>query len=151
MRFEVLGPVRAWRNDDEVELGPPQQRAVLAILLVQGGTPVSADQLVTAVWGGAAPPAAIGMVRSYVSRLRRVLDAGVIESVGGGYAVRTSNLDLAEFQRLLGVARAARRSGEWNAAADGLRRALGLWHGCRCPACPASTPRPNGFSSPRHG
>jgi len=132
LRFEVLGPVRAWRGDgvtEEIELGPPQQRAVLAILLSQGGTPVSPDQLVAAVWGGAAPAGAIGMVRSYVSRLRRVLDAGVIESVGGGYAVRGPNLDVAEFERLAGVARDARRSGDWTAAIDALRRALGLWHG----------------------
>lgn len=78
VRFEVLGPVRAWRGDVELELGPPRQRAALAILLLQEGTPMSPSQLVTALWGGAEPRAAIGMVRSYVSRLRH---AGVpIES-----------------------------------------------------------------------
>ncbi|MCT9934471.1 NB-ARC domain-containing protein [Planotetraspora sp. A-T 1434] len=133
LRFELLGPVRAWRGDVEIDLGSPQQRAILAILLLQAGTPASADQLVTAIWGGAPPPAAIGMVRSYVSRLRRVLDPGhpaaVIESVGGGYAVRAEELDLTEFQRQLGVAREARRAGDAPAAATALRTALDLWHG----------------------
>ena len=79
LRFEVLGPVRAWRGDVEVELGPPQQRAALAVLLLQEGTPLSPSQLVSALWSGAEPRAAVGMVRSYVSRLRQ---AGVeIESV----------------------------------------------------------------------
>ncbi|MEZ0071270.1 BTAD domain-containing putative transcriptional regulator [Planotetraspora sp. GP83] len=133
LRFELLGPVRAWRGDVEIELGSPQQRAILAILLLQAGTPASADQLVTAIWGGAPPPAAIGMVRSYVSRLRRVLDPGhpatVIESLGGGYAVRAEELDLTEFHRQLGVAREARRAGDAPAAATALRTALDLWHG----------------------
>ncbi|MFC4533653.1 AfsR/SARP family transcriptional regulator [Sphaerisporangium dianthi] len=133
LRFEVLGPVRAWRGDDEIELGSPQQRAILAILLLQAGLPASPDQLIAAIWGGAAPRAAVGVVRSYVSRLRRVLDPGrpaaVIESVGGGYALRTEHLDLTEFQRHLGVARESRRAGDAPAAAAALRAALSLWHG----------------------
>ncbi|MGK3206915.1 BTAD domain-containing putative transcriptional regulator [Amycolatopsis sp. MEPSY49] len=111
VRFEVLGPVRAWRGDVELELGPPRQRAALAVLLLQEGTPLSPSQLVTALWGGAEPRAAVGMVRSYVSRLRH---AGVpIESVGGGYAIRTGTSDVAEFERLL----------------SSPRDALALWHG----------------------
>ncbi|WP_086676980.1 AfsR/SARP family transcriptional regulator [Amycolatopsis pretoriensis] len=111
VRFEVLGPVRAWRGDVEIELGPPRQRAALAVLLLQEGTPLSPSQLVTALWGGAEPRAAVGMVRSYVSRLRQ---AGVpIESLGGGYAIRTGTLDVTEFERLL----------------PSPRDALELWHG----------------------
>lgn len=116
MRFEVLGPVRAWRGDAEIELGPPQQRAALAVLLLQEGTPLSPSQLVSALWSGAEPRAAVGMVRSYVSRLRH---AGVpIESAGGGYAIRPASLDVTEFQRLLSSGRP-----------DSLRKALRLWHG----------------------
>ncbi|WP_276328930.1 AfsR/SARP family transcriptional regulator, partial [Amycolatopsis lexingtonensis] len=121
MRYELLGPVRAWRDDVEVELGPPQQRAALAVLLLQGGTPLSPSQLVSALWSGAEPRAAIGMVRSYVSRLRH---AGVpIVSSAGGYALTAPALDLTEFQRLLAAARAGAP------AAPTLRQALALWHG----------------------
>ncbi|WP_290050101.1 AfsR/SARP family transcriptional regulator [Amycolatopsis solani] len=120
MRYELLGPVRAWQDDVEIELGPPQQRAALAVLLLQDGTPLSPSQLVSALWSGAEPRAAIGMVRSYVSRLRH---AGVpIESSAGGYALRAPALDSKEFQRLLASARAG-------APASALREALALWQG----------------------
>jgi DNA-binding SARP family transcriptional activator len=126
LRFEVLGPVRAWRGDGEIELGSPQQRAILAVLLLQAGTPASPDQLVTALWSGAAPRAAIGMIRSYVSRLRHVLGPEVIRSVGGGYVLPTRDLDLdlAEFERQRGLAREAS-----DTPATALRAALDQWHG----------------------
>jgi DNA-binding SARP family transcriptional activator len=133
LRFEVLGPVRAWRGDREIDLGSPQQRAILAILLLQEGAPASPDRLIAAIWGDAAPRAAVGMIRSYVSRLRHVLNPGnsaaVIESAGGGYVLRAADLDLTEFQRRLGTAREARRAGDAPAAAAALRAALGRWHG----------------------
>ena len=34
VRFSVLGPLRAWRGDAEIDCGPPAQRKVLALLLV---------------------------------------------------------------------------------------------------------------------
>ncbi|WP_326952234.1 AfsR/SARP family transcriptional regulator [Amycolatopsis sp. NBC_01286] len=119
VRFEVLGPVRAWRGDVELELGPPQQRAALAVLLLQDGTSLSPAQLVEALWGGAEPRAATGMVRSYISRLRHALEPDTpIKSIGGGYAIIAPTLDLTEFQHLLTTGDAA-----------SLRAALDLWHG----------------------
>ncbi|WP_442875554.1 AfsR/SARP family transcriptional regulator [Amycolatopsis sp. NBC_00348] len=115
----MLGPVRAWRGDVELELGPPQQRAALAVLLLQGGTSLSPAQLVEALWGGAEPRAATGMVRSYISRLRHALEPDTpIKSIGGGYAIIAPTLDLTEFQHLLTTGDAA-----------SLRAALDLWHG----------------------
>ena len=126
LRFEVLGPVRAWQGDTELELGTPQQRAILGVLLLRAGMPASPDQLIAAVWGPAAPRAAVGMIRSYVSRLRRVLPADVITSVGGGYALRAAHLDATEFSTLLDQ---ARRADDPAASATALRTALNLWRG----------------------
>src|SRR6516225_7922316 len=35
VRFSLLGPMRAWRGPAEVDLGPNQQRAIVALLLVR--------------------------------------------------------------------------------------------------------------------
>ncbi len=126
LRFEVLGPVRAWRGAQEVELGSPQQRAILAIMLLRDGGTVTPDELIRAIWGESAPRAAIGMIRSYVSRLRRVLDSDSIDSVAGGYAMPGGSVDIAEFQRLVAAARSAGRVADKAAA---LRSALELWKG----------------------
>lgn len=125
LRFEVLGPVRAWLDEVELDLGTPQQRAILGILLLGGGKPASPEQLINAVWGPAAPRAAVNVIRSYVSRLRRVLPKDVITSVGGGYALRPANLDLTEFLHRIEKARDA----DPHTAARELRAALDLWRG----------------------
>jgi DNA-binding SARP family transcriptional activator len=124
LRFDLLGPVRAWRGDTEVDLGSPQQRAILALLLLHDGTAVSPDQLISATWGIDAPRAANGMIRSYVSRLRSALGP-VIQSVTHGYALPAASVDLTDFQRLVSAARTA----ETQERAAGLRAALALWKG----------------------
>lgn len=135
LRFEILGPVRAWRGDHEIDLGSPQQRGLLAALLLREGAAVTRDQLTTALWGDEAPPGAWATIRTYVSRLRRAMAgtgaAPVIVSVGGGYAVPAvaGASDLAEFQALLVAAREAGLAGDREGEADRLCAALRLWKG----------------------
>lgn len=138
--FTLLGPVRAWRGPVEVDLGSPQQRAALAVLLLREGAQASVDELIDAVWGTEAPRSAEKAVRTYVYRLRRALqpDAAdavatppVIETVGNGYVMRVSadECDLMSFRHELAQAEAARRAGDLGAAAAHLRSALALWQG----------------------
>ncbi|MFI6758961.1 BTAD domain-containing putative transcriptional regulator [Micromonospora sp. NPDC050417] len=135
LRLAVLGPVRAWRNGREIDLGSPQQRAVLAILLLSDGVQVSPETLVDGVWGDDPPRTAVGTVRTYVYRLRKVLGGDgsplAIESVAGGYVVRVPPevLDLGMFRHRASQAREARRAGDLARAATELRDALNLWQG----------------------
>jgi DNA-binding SARP family transcriptional activator len=76
LTFVLLGAVRGWRDGRELDLGQPQQRVALVVLLLQVGRPVSVDAIVQAVWGDAAPASARGVIHGYVHRLRRVLAAG---------------------------------------------------------------------------
>jgi DNA-binding SARP family transcriptional activator len=139
LRFAVLGPLRGWSDETELELGSPQQSATLAALLVRGGDPATVGQLVDAVWGDAPPRTAVGTLRTYISRLRRVLrsgggersDAVRLDSVGDGYGLHLPDgaLDLVGFERVVAAAQADRAAGNLLAAAYRLRRALQMWCG----------------------
>ncbi|MEU6331909.1 BTAD domain-containing putative transcriptional regulator [Streptomyces sp. NPDC047049] len=139
LRFQVLGPVRAWRGDRPLDLGPAQQRALLAVLLLHGGRPVSLTQLVDALWGERPPPRAVGTLRTYVSRLRGLLEpdrqprrpARLLVSSSGGYALRVAGeaLDAAAFEERLVTARRLRGAGDTAGACVQLRDALALPEG----------------------
>ncbi|MFC8221791.1 BTAD domain-containing putative transcriptional regulator [Streptomyces sp. NPDC057362] len=132
LRFGVLGPVRAWRGEETLATGSPQQRALLAALLLREGRTATAAELIDALWGEKPPSQALAAVRTYASRLRKVLDPGVLVSESGGYAVRglaEGALDLARAQDLAAEAEKARSSGDLCHARDLLRRALALWDG----------------------
>ncbi|MFC8425829.1 BTAD domain-containing putative transcriptional regulator [Streptomyces sp. NPDC057236] len=132
LRFGVLGPVRAWRDDEPVATGSPQQRALLAALLLREGRTATAAELIDALWGEEPPSQALAAVRTYASRLRKVLDPGVLVSESGGYAVRglgEGALDLAAAQELAAEAEKARNTGDLCHARDALSRALSLWDG----------------------
>jgi DNA-binding SARP family transcriptional activator len=132
MRLAILGPVRAWRQDEEIDLGSPQQRGLLALLLLHEGRPVETEAILEALWGEHGPRGARGTVRTYVYRLRPILgDMAVIESTGSGYrlTVRDGTFDLRRFRELTAQAHQARRVGAAASAADLLRQALGTWQG----------------------
>ncbi|MEJ3750202.1 BTAD domain-containing putative transcriptional regulator [Actinomycetes bacterium KLBMP 9797] len=139
MRLQVLGPVRAWRDDDVVDLGPAGQRAVLGLLALAGGQPMSRADLVNALWGEHPPPSATNMIQSRVKHLRRTLEpdrrsympSAVLPTVGDGYALELSgvDLDLSRFRSLLANANAARRRDDFRQVSALLAEALQLWHG----------------------
>ncbi|MFD8304000.1 BTAD domain-containing putative transcriptional regulator [Streptomyces sp. NPDC059690] len=142
----MLGPVRAWHADRELDLGSPQQRAVLAALLLRHGHPVSLAELVDAVWGVEPPAAAVSVLRTYVSRLRKVLEPGrgpeepprTIVSVGDGYraCIPEQALDLAVFERRTADAAKAAAEGEETTAAQLLHDALDRWPGAALAGLP---------------
>lgn len=113
LRFCLLGPVRAWRGTTEVDVGSPQQRLVLAVLLLARGRAVSHDQLLDAVWGEDHPRTAISILRTYVSRLRAVLGGDAVVSVGNGYALVAGTTDLADVEELSRQGRYAEALALW--------------------------------------
>jgi DNA-binding SARP family transcriptional activator len=138
-RFEVLGPLRAFRGDTELALGWPRQRAVLAALLLRAGQVVSRAELIDAVWGGDPPTTAANVVQAYIVGLRRALepDRGyrepgrLLASAGPGYVlyVAEGHLDLEIAEQHLENARRAKAAGDLEAAAAALATAVALWRG----------------------
>jgi predicted ATPase/DNA-binding SARP family transcriptional activator len=88
VEIRLLGPLEALVDGRPVAVGGPQPRAVLSLLALNAGTPVSWDSLVDAVWGDGDPPAgAANSVQVYVSRLRRALaPTGAAGGTAGGTA-----------------------------------------------------------------
>ncbi|CAL2056031.1 protein of unknown function [Streptomyces murinus] len=82
---------------------------------------------------GPEPPSqALAALRTYASRLRKVLDPGVLVSESGGYAIRglgEGALDLARAQDLGAEAEKARGTGDLARARALLNEALDLWDG----------------------
>jgi DNA-binding SARP family transcriptional activator len=137
-RFQLLGPVRAWSGRTELELGPPQQQAVLVLFLLARGQQVSLDEIIDALWSDQPPQSAVGIVRTYVSHLRSHLGqaAGhrsteVIRPVARGYVLTLDSaaIDTDEFERLTRNSEEVCRHGDIGAATGFLRDALALWHG----------------------
>jgi DNA-binding SARP family transcriptional activator len=136
VRFEVLGPVRGFVGEAELQLGSPQQRGVLAMLLLARGRQVTLNGLIDGLWGPDVPRAAAGTVRTYISRLRRCLGTAagrgdLIESVGDGYLMPqgAAVLDLDQFEERLAKARTECEYRETERAVSLLGGALGLWRG----------------------
>ncbi|MFI7025572.1 AfsR/SARP family transcriptional regulator [Micromonospora sp. NPDC049900] len=137
--IQVLGPIRCWRHGDEVRIGPPARRAVLSLLVLAGGRPVSGARIADVLWGEHVPRSAANVIQTHVKHLRRLLEpdrrayahSGMLPSVGAGYALRLPDgtVDLDRFRSLLHVATEADHREQPQEVAARLAAALDLWHG----------------------
>jgi hypothetical protein len=71
--FRVLGPLEVEVDGAPLDIGGPQLRVILALLLASAGRVVSVAAFVDGLWGQHAPQDADRTVRTYVSRLRKAL------------------------------------------------------------------------------
>ncbi|SCG54947.1 BTAD domain-containing putative transcriptional regulator [Micromonospora inositola] len=139
LRFEILGPQRAWYADRELDLGPGKQRAVLAVLLLSAGRPVPTGQIVDAVWPEEPPANGPNVVQKYVAGLRRVLEPDrsprtpgqVLTLTDAGYLLRITPeaVDAVRFERGVQRARQRHAAGRTAEALAELTAALKLWQG----------------------
>jgi DNA-binding SARP family transcriptional activator/class 3 adenylate cyclase/pimeloyl-ACP methyl ester carboxylesterase len=131
MEFRILGPLEAADNGETVALGPAKQRALLALLLLNPGRTMPVAKLVDELWGGDPPATARKAVQIHVSRLRKLLPDGTLQTHALGYRleVEPERVDLYRFERLQADARLALEQGRRADAAGTLRAALALWRG----------------------
>ncbi|GLF92936.1 AfsR/SARP family transcriptional regulator [Streptomyces yaizuensis] len=139
--FTLLGTVRGRRGTEELALAGPQQRTALAMLLLAEGQPVAMEELIDGLWGADCPRAAATTIRTYVSRIRTVLEPGhralggpsLLVSVGSSYALRLPGdgrcLDVTLAEQEVEAAAEARRAGDAARAQSLLRRAADRWQG----------------------
>jgi DNA-binding SARP family transcriptional activator len=135
VEFRILGPTEALDGGRRVPLPGGRGRALLALLALHAGEPVSADRLIDQLWGESPPPTARTVVHGLVSRLRGVLEPGrgkarpgaLLQTSGSGYrlVIEPDAVDAHRFTRLIDEAREA--PAEVRAAK--LSAALALWRG----------------------
>ncbi|MCM4077918.1 AfsR/SARP family transcriptional regulator [Paractinoplanes hotanensis] len=138
-RLQVLGPLRVWHGDAEVDAGPHQQQCLLALLLASAGQPIGVQALTEMLWDLDAPPSALNIIHKYVGQLRRLLEPGLPPRARGAYLTRHGNgyrfvagpdtLDLLRFRQLVAEAQAHSHDGEHDEALDRYAEALRLGSG----------------------
>ncbi|MER7754241.1 AfsR/SARP family transcriptional regulator [Kitasatospora sp. NPDC097643] len=111
-------------------------RALLALLCLNDGRPLSAAQLIDALWSDTPPRTASTALQVYVSRLRKHLAGAGSDGAGlltrpPGYMMELAplTLDLHSFELLCLRAGEARAAGRLEEASLLLSQALGLWSG----------------------
>ena len=135
MRFQLFGPLAVSDEAGPVEIPGPLARAILAVLLLEAGSPVSAERLIAELWGERPPRSATASLYNHVGRLR-----GYLRGAGGGERIKTvspgylievepGELDTASFAGHCARGQRALRGADWRTAADEFSAALGLWRG----------------------
>jgi DNA-binding SARP family transcriptional activator/class 3 adenylate cyclase len=135
MEFLILGPTEVLDGGRRVPLPSGRGRALLALLVLHAGEPVSADRLIDELWGEDPPPTARTVVHGLVSRLRRLVEprsakartGALLQTIGSGYrlAIQPDAVDAHRFKRLIDEARGA----PLEVRATKLSVALALWRG----------------------
>ncbi|MDQ1385461.1 MAG: hypothetical protein QOG65_2840, partial [Actinomycetota bacterium] len=138
MRFGVLGPLEVYDDRGPLALGKPQQRAVLAMLVLDANRVVSLDRIVEDMWEGNPPARAAGTVHACISILRRTLEpnrsaraaAAVLVSQAPGYLLRVEpdDIDSLRFERLVADAKSLTVADPEQAITT-FDAALALWRG----------------------
>ena len=139
VRFRVLGPVRAWRGPAELDLGPHQQRAMTALLVVRANQLVPVDDLIELLWEQDPPGSAVNVIHKYIGAIRRLLEPGLAARTSGRWLTRHGGAyrlaadedtsDLIAFRRMAADARSAHADDRPGDALDHLVAALTLRRG----------------------
>jgi len=135
MEFRVLGALEVGPSGAAIELGPPKQRALLAILLLHVGEIVPVDRLIDLLWGDDPPRTADHSIQIYVSELRKGLEPLVgrrlIVRRPPGYQLdaQGDEVDAIRFEALVRDGSSDLARGQRGAGAKKLRAALDLWRG----------------------
>jgi DNA-binding SARP family transcriptional activator/DNA-binding CsgD family transcriptional regulator/tetratricopeptide (TPR) repeat protein len=127
MDFRILGSLEVQVAGRHVAFGSGKRASLLGVLLLHANEVVSIDRLVDELWGERPPAGATRLVQGYVHGLRRQLGPDRIDTRPPGYLVRVrvGELDVAQFERLVAMARV----GPPEDTTRRLREALALWRG----------------------
>jgi DNA-binding SARP family transcriptional activator len=127
LRIGVLGPLRVTQGSAAVWLPRGRAAALLAVLAMSAGRPVSNARLAGLLWDDDQPEHSRASLHTVVARLRGLVPGAVV-TTGDGYLLQIDpeQVDLLRFRRLVREAGAAPDAGSAIGLFD---QALGLWRG----------------------
>ena len=131
MQVQLFGELEALAGGVPVPVRGAKQRALLALLALQRGQPVSADRLIDVLWGDGQAANPGNALQAQIGQLRRIFGAAAIVTSEAGYAldVRPDQVDVVRFEQLVTKGRRLAADGELAPASATLGEALGLRRG----------------------
>ncbi len=135
--FGILGPTVATVDGRTVDLGPPKQRALLALFLIHPNRVITSDRILEELWRDAAS-GKDNALWVYISRLRSLFEpertvrgeSSILLTKDHGYMLNVdpASIDAYRFEQDAARGRELART-DPAAAAELLSQALGLWRG----------------------
>src|SRR5450755_4514693 len=87
MQVRLFGELEAVAEGVPVPVRGAKQRALLALLALQRGQPVSADRLIDVLWGDGQAANPANALQAQIGQLRRTLGPAAILTTEAGYAL----------------------------------------------------------------
>ena len=131
MEVRLFGELEAVQAGVSVPVRGAKQRALLALLALQRGKPVSSDRLIDHLWGDGEVAKPANALQAQIAQLRRSLGSAAIVTSEGGYAlgIGPDDVDVVRFEQLVATGRRLVEEGEVALASTALGEALALRRG----------------------
>src|SRR5579863_5575587 len=131
MRVGLFGELEAGQAGVPVPVRGAKQRALLALLALRPGQPVSADRLIDVLWGDGQAAHPANALHAQIVQLRRTFGPAAVITTEAGYAldVGADDVDVVRFEQLVARGRQLAAAGQAADASAVLGEALGLWRG----------------------
>jgi predicted ATPase/DNA-binding SARP family transcriptional activator len=131
MRVRLFGELEAEQAGMPVPVRGAKQRALLALLTLRPGQPVSADRLIDVLWGDGQAAHPANALQAQIGQLRRTFGPAAILTTEAGYALDLGpdEVDVVRFEQLVAQGRQLASDGEMALASAALGEALGLRRG----------------------
>ena len=107
MEVRLFGELEALEGGVPVPVRGAKQRALLALLALRRGQPVSADRLIDVLWGDGQAANPANALQAQIGQLRRTLGPAAILTTEAGYALDAGpeDVDVVRFEQLVAQGR----------------------------------------------
>ncbi len=131
VEVRIFGEFEVVQGGVGIPIRGAKQRALLALLALSRGRPVSADRLIDELWGDGQTAKPANALQAQIVQLRRTLGASAIVTSESGYALDVSagDLDAGRFEDLVAEGRRLSAGGDLALASVVLGDALRLRRG----------------------